>query len=169
MIKPGLLRTALEAALPEFLTDRDRLSIFVDKGRVVSRRTPGLAYEYRYMVSLFFEEFTGLPDAIMVPLLLWVRTHQPDLMLRFEREDQAITFKADILDQSSWDILISFELTEAVMLVARGDGSGWDVTHLPEPSPDDPSITGVEPPPPLGAIWLGDAQLLPGPPLPLPS
>lgn len=167
MIKPGLLRTALEAALPEFLTDRDRLSIFVDRGRMVSRRTPGLAFEYRYGVRLFFEAFTGPPDAIMVPLLLWVRTHQPDLMLRFEREDQAITFAADILDQSSWDILISFELTEAVTLVARGDGSGWDVTHLPEPSPDDPSITGVEPPPPLSNIWLGDRLLLPGPPLPI--
>ncbi len=161
MIKPGLLRTALEAALPEFVQDRDRLAIFIDKGRLVSRRTPSLSYEYRYQLILFVEEFTGPPDAIMVPLLLWLRTHQPDLLLRHDRADQAIAFKAEVLDQSSWDVRIEFELTEAVTLVARGDGTGWDVTHLPEPSPDDPSITGIEPPPPLRSIWLGEHQLIP--------
>lgn len=166
MIKPGQLRTALEAALPEFVSEPDRLAIYVDNGRVVSRRKPGLSYEYRYELRLFFEAFTRGPDAIMVPLLLWIRDYQPDLMLRYEREDQAIVFAADILDQSTWDIAVRFELTEAVMLVARPNGSGWDVTHLPEPSPDDPSITGIEPPPPLGTIWLGDRVLLPGPPFP---
>lgn len=169
MIKPRALRTALVAALPEFHTDADRLSIFVDKGRLVSRLTPGLSYEYRYRLRMFVEAFTRTPDALMVPLLLWLREHQPDLFLRFDRDDDAVIFEADILDQSSWDIAISFELTEAVRLIARADGSGWDIAHLPEPSPFDldlsPPIDGVAVT--LESVWLGGERLLPGPPLPL--
>lgn len=167
MIKPNALRAALVAALPEFQTDADRLAIFVDKGRLISRLTPGLGYEYRYRLRIFVEAFTGSPDAIMVPLLLWLRLNQPDLFLRFGREDDTLIFEADILDQSSWDIAISFELTEAVQLIARPDGSGWDITHLPEPQPDDVSLTeGITL---LDTIWWRDKRILPGPPLPAPE
>lgn len=167
MIKPLALRTALVAALPEFQTDPDRLSIFVDKGRVVSRLTPGLGYEYRYRLRLFVEAFTGAPDAIMVPLLLWLRVNQPELFLRFGRDDDTLNFEADILDQGSWDIAISFDLTEAVQLVARPDGSGWDITHLPEPQPEDVPIGGALTA--LDAIWWGGERILPAPPLPDPE
>lgn len=158
MNKIDSLRTALEAALPELRQDRDRLAVFVDKGRVVSRLKPGLGYEYRYEVTLWLEAFKRGADAIMVPLLLWLREHQPDLLLDFAREDSAITFQADIVDETSVDLLIRLPLTEAVTLVARGDGSGWDVTHLPEPSPFDPAL-GIDPPARLQQIWL-DGELL---------
>ena len=163
MIKPGTLRTALVAALPEFQTDADRLRIYIDSGRVVSRLTPGLGYEYRYRLRIFVEAFTGAADAIMVPLLLWLRVNQPDLFLKFGRDDEALIFEADILDQSSWDIAISFELTEAVQLIARPDGSGWDITHLPEPQPMDMSLTdeGIL----LQSIFWRDERILPGPPM----
>ncbi len=167
MIKPESLRTALVAALPEFQTDGDRLSIFVDKGRVVSRLTPGLGYEYRYRLRLFVEAFTGAPDTIMVPLLLWLRVNQPELFLRFGRDDDTLIFEADILDQGSWDIAISFDLTEAVQLVARPDASGWDITYLPEPQPDDVPIG--ETLTLLDTIWWRDERILPGPPLPDPT
>lgn len=167
MIKPASLRTALVAALPEFQADPDRLSIFVDKGRIVSRLTPGLAYEYRYRLRMFVEAFTASPDSVMVPLLLWLRVNQPELFLRFGRDDDTLIFEADILDQGSWDIAISFDLTEAVQLTARIDGSGWDITHLPEPQPIDESLT--ESVVTLESIWWNDERLLPGPPLPVPG
>ncbi len=161
MDKPDLLRAYLGASIPEFLTDPDRMAVFVDKGRLVSRRSASLSYEYRYELTLWLEAFTRGPDAVMVPLLLWLRTHQPELLLRFEREDDAIVFAADILDQGSWNILIRFELTEAVTLVARGDGSGWDVTHLPEPSADDLLLDGANIDVPLAEIWMDGARLVP--------
>ena len=167
MIKPGTLRAALVAALPEFQTDADRLRIYIDSGRVASRLTPGLGYEYRYRLRIFVEAFTGAADAIMVPLLLWLRVNQPDLFLKFGRDDEALIFEADILDQSSWDIAISFELTETVQLIARPDGSGWDITHLPEPQPGDVSLTeGITL---LDQIFWLDERILPGPPLSAPD
>lgn len=165
MEKIDALRAALEAANPEFAKDRDRLKVFVDKGRLVSRRTAKLSYQYRYNVRLFIEGYTKSPDLIMLPLLLWLRTHQPDLLLDFGHEDDAIQFAADILDDKSWDIAIAFELRESVALAARPDGSGWDVTHLPEPSPDDPALDPALVTPAgivaLEQLWLGGDGILP--------
>lgn len=167
MEKIASLRAALVApAGHKALRDNpDRLKIFVDKGRLVSRYTPKLSYQYRYTVRLFFEAYDGSPDLIMVPLLFWLRKHQPDLLLRFEKEDQAIQFAADILDEKSWDVAITFELQESVKLTARADGSGWDVVRLPEPSPDDPPLipelatpTGIVP---LEELWFGGSRILP--------
>lgn len=161
MEKPAQLRAALVAANPGFATDPDKLKIWVDKGRLVSRRTRALGFEYRYTLRLLVEDFTRGPDAIMVPLVLWLREHQPDLFLRFAQEDDAVQFAADILDAGAWDIAVTFELTEAVRVTARPDGSGWDVEHLPEPSPDDPLLPGALIDVPLGELWLGGDVLLP--------
>ncbi|MES2339594.1 MAG: phage tail protein [Pseudomonadota bacterium] len=161
MKKIDALRAAIVAANPQLAGDPDRLKLFVDAGRLVSRRSRALGYEWRYTARLFFEAFTGSADAIVVPLLLWLREHQPGLLLNFAKEDDAIQFAADILDDSSADIAVTFELTEAVALVARGDGSGWDVTHLPEPSPDDqlldPALVDVH----VAQIFLDGRQIVP--------
>ncbi len=161
MKKLAALRAALVAANPGLATDPDKLKIFADSGALVARRTKSLGYQWRYIARLHFEGFVGGADRIMVPLLLWIRDAQPDLMLRYQAEDRAIQFAADILDDGSADIAVTFELTEAVTLAARADGSGWDVTHLPEPSPDDqlldPSLAGVA----LQRIYLGDQLIVP--------
>jgi hypothetical protein len=132
MNKIGLLRAALVEALPEFQVNPDRLVIFVDKGRLVSRLTPAMGYEWRYTTRLEFHEFTSSPNAIAVPLLLWLRQYQPDRLLDFAREDSALGFAADILDETTWDIVFSFELTEAVEVVPLTEG-GWDIRPVPEP------------------------------------
>lgn len=134
MIKIDSLRAALELALPELRGDPDKLVIFVDRGRIVSRLSPGLAFEYRYETTLWLPGFTGGSDRVMLPLLLWLRTNQPDVFQRFDRDDQAIVFAADILDSTSADLLIKFELTEAAIATARPDGSGWDVARGADPT-----------------------------------
>lgn len=166
MDKIDSLRAALVAPHPELAQNPDRLKVFVDQGRIVSRRTASLAYQYRYTVRLFLEGFTRNADQIMVPLLLWLRTNQPDLLLRYEKEDEAIRFAADILDDGSADIAITFDLHESVVLRAREDGSGWDVTHLPEPSPDDPPLIPELMDPagvitPLQSLFFGGVRILP--------
>lgn len=133
MNKIGHLRAALVAALPEFETNPDRLVIFVDKGRLVSRLTPGLGYEWRYIVRIEFHDFTRSPDDIAVPLLLWLRENQLERLLDFAREDNALGFAADIIDETTWDIVFSFELTEAVQVTTKPAG-GWDIIPLPEPA-----------------------------------
>ena len=168
MRKPDALRAALTAALPEYERDPQRLSIYIDEGRLAMRRTnrpdgaPDLAWEYRYKLRLFAEAFARNPDALMLPLLLWLRGAQPELLQDFSREDSAVRFAADILDDGSFDVAIVFELTEAVVLAPRA-GGGRELVHAPEPvpelMPDEQLLVGM--PPPLGPIWLGDDLLVP--------
>ena len=160
MKKPASLRAALVAALPEYQRDPDKLVLFIDKGRLVSRASPGLGYEWRYTIRLEFHDCTSSPDAIAVPLLLWLREHQPERLLDFAREDSALGFAADIVDETTWDLAWTFELSEAVALTPIG-AAGWTVTHLPEPRLDDATMVDDALPADtlVGDIWLGD-QLL---------
>lgn len=160
MKKPASLRHALTAALPEYQSQPDNLRLFVDKGRLVSRATPGLGYEWRYTLRLEFEDCTSSPDAIAIPLLLWLRQHQPERLLEFAREDTALGFSADIIDDRTWDLAWAFELAEAVVLAPR-PGGGWDVTYVGEPQLDDATMLDDELPADtlIGQIWLGE-QLL---------
>lgn len=162
MIKPASLRAALVAALPIYATDPDKLVLFIDKGRLVSRLTAGLGYEWRYTLRLEFHDCTASPDAIAVPLLLWLRDNQPERLLEFEREDNALGFAADIVDATTWDLAWAFELSEPVTLTPR-EGGGWNVTHLPEPTmADDAWLTDTPAPVALAEVWLGDRLLIGG-------
>lgn len=163
MKKIASLKTALLAALPELQTSPDRLAVFVDKGRLVPRYGPSLAWEYRYQTRLWLESFQGSADRVMLPLLIWLRTNQPDLLLSFANDDNRIAFVADILSEDATDILIEFDLTEAVAVTPRVDGTGWDLEHLPEPSPDDMLLEGALPDVPLAEIWLDDERIIPLP------
>lgn len=151
-------RAAIVAENPEFERNPDRLLIWADKGTIATRRTAQLGYEWRYRVNILCEALTGSPDAIMVPLLLWLRNAQPDLLLNFERGNEAVKFEAHILDESSWDVKIEFDLTEAVVLAPKV-GGGWDITHLPEPSPDEQLLDGAGSAQ-LGELWLADDRVL---------
>lgn len=161
MLKPASLRAALTASLPEYQVEPDKLVLFIDKGRLVSRATAGLGYEWRYTLRLEFHDCTSAPDAIAVPLLLWLREHQPERLLEFAREDTALGFAADIIDDKTWDLAWTFELAEAVTLAPRL-GGGWDVTHVAEPVLDDAIWEGgISAGTVVGEIWLGDQLLVP--------
>lgn len=157
MEKPASLRAALVAALPEYRRDPDKLVLYVDKGRLVSRLTPGLGYEWRYTLRLEFHDCTSGPDLIAVPLLLWLRDHQPDLLQQFSAGDNELGFAADIIDEKTWDLAWAFELSEAVIVTGKPDG-GWAIDHLPEPSLDPVPLS--EPMVPLAAVQV-DPQPIP--------
>ncbi|MDQ0250969.1 hypothetical protein J2W22_003033 [Sphingomonas kyeonggiensis] len=161
MNKLDACRAAIVAANSELAQNPDRLMIWADKGRVVTRLTTALGYEWRYRANILLEGLTSSPDAIMVPVLLWLREAQADLLLNFQRGDEAVKFEAHILDANSWDLKVEFELSEAVTLTPR-DGGGWDVTHLPEPPIGDMLLEGAGATP-LREIWLGGEQLIPRP------
>lgn len=142
MEKIASLKSALLSAIPALRRDPDKLAVFVDKGRMVARRpaSRSLSWEYRYLTRLWFEGFEGGPDTIFLPLLVWLRDNEPALVKSFENDDGRITFAADIIDDKSTDILIAFELVEPVVVVARPDGSGWDLTHLPAITADEDPV-----------------------------
>lgn len=134
MNKPASLRAALAAALPELSRDPDRLLVFIDKGSVQSTFAGGLSWEYAYTLNIILTDYAGHPDAVILPLLQWVRINQSELLDNVDQRPHGITFEADILDAGKVDMSIALKLTERV--VARVEGDRIDLTHVGEPQPE---------------------------------
>lgn len=130
-----LLATALKGA-------GDKLSMFVDRGRLRARMTGSAAFEYAYSLEIVVQDYAGSIDDLMVPVLAWVAEQQPDLIER--NGSDAMTFESELLDGDRADVSITLELTEVVMVERTGDRA-WTATHLPEPPRGDafPGVCGV--------------------------
>lgn len=138
MKKHDSLRAALTAALPELARDPDALSIYIDKGSVAARHGSNLGWEYRYDCHLVLINYRAAPEQLFLPLLLWLRTNQPELLLNLQNGLSAIQFSLDVVDQQSVDIEIMLPLTEAIDVLPQQDGS-YRMTER-----DEPPIAGTE-------------------------
>ena len=140
MKKPASLRQFLIDKIPELKRDQDSLLVFVEKGHVVSTLSPALAFEYRYQLNIIITDYNAHSDTLIVPLLIWVRANQYDLL---EGERNGIQFEAEILNHDTADISITLDLSERV-LVELVNGK-LVTTHLDEPPlPDLTGPTGWE-------------------------
>ncbi|HEX8402227.1 MAG TPA: phage tail protein [Allosphingosinicella sp.] len=153
MLKPDLLRAALVAAVPELARDPDKLTLFVEKGRIAARAGPANGFEYRYQLQAVLLDFTGHPDAVMIAVLNWIHDHQPELLLNHSAGNEAISFDADIIDADTIDLAFTLELNEAVTFTPRA-GGGFDATHRGEPQLVD-ALLGIPATTLLGEIYLG--------------
>lgn len=126
MKKPDSLRTHMLNAVKELQRDPDRLLTFVDKGNVRCTMANGLSFEYVYEINLVFTNFAGEPDAVMLPLLDWVRTHQHELLVNAEKSKEALKFEAELLSNHSVDLSITLPLSERV-IVKRQDNGTLDI------------------------------------------
>lgn len=132
MYKPKSLRDFLAAAVTELARDPERLNVYIPQGTLVATMAPGLSWEYRYQLDVIITDFAGDPDAIMAPLIDWMRTNQPDSMANADLAQRAIAFEVDLTSTASCDIAISLQLTERAICKPT-DGGGYTVTHPPEP------------------------------------
>ncbi|MCK8560934.1 phage tail protein [Yersinia ruckeri] len=133
MLKPKLLRAALTDSLPLLQNNPDSLKMFIDGGSINSTLAQSLSFEQRYTLTLFVEDFTGDVDLIFVPILAWLREHQPDIMASEERRRTGFTYKVEVISDQLCDIRIDLQLTERV-IVKQQEGA-LHVNHLPEPPP----------------------------------
>ena len=132
MYKPASLRAFLTNANPELARDPDRLLVFIDEGSLNATFAPGLSFEYSYTLNLVLTDYAGHPDAIMVPLLIWLREHQSELLSNYENRGK-IGFEADVLANDAVDLSIKLPLTERVGVHPRNPAPGHDIEHYPEP------------------------------------
>ncbi|MDT3735562.1 MAG: phage tail protein [Denitratisoma sp.] len=137
MKKPTELRAWLAEKVPHLAKHPDRLQVFIEKGRLASR-LGSLSFEYRYELQLLFTDFTDHADTLMIPLLAWLQVNQPELLQSAERQDSAIRFEAEILDNEKTDILVTLELSERVVVTLAG--GIYTATHCDEPAL--PDLTG---------------------------
>lgn len=126
--KPKSLRELLLDKVPALKADPALLSMFIDKGKVISRATGNLAFQYRYTLNIVLQDYAGDIDALILPILIWVGQEEPELLERAPHEP--IRYESEILDASAADVSIYIELSERV-LVARDAASGtYTTSHL---------------------------------------
>jgi hypothetical protein len=129
MLKPEQLRTALVNALPALQAYPDRLRLSLDNGRVVSTLGASLSFEYQYQLNLSLNEPTANNDLVMVTVLAWLRSNQPDLLANPEKRKNGFAFQHDVASAGQLDLQL--QLTERI-LVEQRDGA-LHITPLAEP------------------------------------
>lgn len=129
MKKPGELRQYLIACIPVLQKGPEQLQIYIDTGNLQARLETGLNFEYQYTLNIILTDLALAPDAVMVPLLAWLKHNQPDL------PPDAVRFEADVIDHKKVDLSITVQLTERVLVTTDGDGNHQTV-HAPEPVPE---------------------------------
>lgn len=139
MLKPDSLRQALTDAVPYLKQNPDSLHIFIDRGAIVSTLAASLSFEYQYTLNLIITDYSGDADTLFVPILHWLRRHQPDSMAHHDKRAEGFTFEADHINHSLRDISINLKLTERV--IVKEQQGMLQVTHKDEPP--DPDTTDL--------------------------
>ncbi|CNC44803.1 P2 phage tail completion R family protein [Yersinia enterocolitica] len=135
MLKPDSLRAAILKAVPYIKQNPDCLHVFIDKGAIIATLAPSLSFEYQYTLNLVVTDYASDMDLVIVPILHWLRTHQPDIMANPDKRPDGFTFEVDYLDNKLRDISIDLKLTERT-IVKEQEGV-FTVTHLDEPVPPE--------------------------------
>ena len=131
MKKPQTLRRHLEDSIPHLKRHPDKLHVVIESGAIATKQGISLSFEWRYELTLLFTDFVDSPDTIVVPLLVWLATNQPDLVADAERRDKALSFEAEPVDHDAIDIAFTLELTERVIVTAVP--GGFECEHADEP------------------------------------
>ena len=167
MDKPDTLRKLITDNVPEFVRNPDKLKIYVRSGSVATRFGGiNLGFQYGFDLHIEVRDYTGHPDTIFLPIALWLRVNQPDILLNIEKADQAITFEADYLDNETVDIDVTLKLTESVDVLpyTSADGDGYKMTHRTE-APIIGTEVLVTPTPLLKRIYDQDGKFIAGYPM----
>lgn len=130
MNKPASCRAAIEAALPYLVQEPDRLVMFIEGGKIASGYG-GPGFEYTYTLTIGLLDFSQHPDTVMIPLLQWLKTNEPAAMQNTDRAKEAITFEAEILNHTTYDLRLQLKLTERVKVTIAGNNCTAE--HRPEP------------------------------------
>ena len=155
MLKPGSLRAHITAAVPELARDPERLVVLARAGRVITTGTAALSFEFAYPLQVIVLDYAGHADAVLVPLLAWLKRQQPELMDNPDTRDKAIRFEVEYLTPQTIDLSIEVDLTERVLVRPReGTPGGLNVIHVPEP-PHPGNIEQHE----HWTLWLKDELL----------
>lgn len=132
MKKPNQLREYLLKAIPDLSPDQDRLLIFTNNGHLRSTMVGGYSFEMAYTLDLTITDYAGDVDVIGVVLFTWIAEFQSELMANHEKGKQAITFEAELIDNSKYDISFQIPLTERVIVKKNADGK-LELSYPAEP------------------------------------
>jgi P2 phage tail completion protein R (GpR) len=129
MYKPASLRAHLLLQVPGL--QAEGLHTFVDAGHIEATASASMSYVYHYTLQTIITDYAGHSDAVILPILTWLRTHQPELFLSTTLMADAFKFEADILSHNTYDFGITLKLSERVSV--NTEGRTATVQHHGEP------------------------------------
>jgi len=132
MKKPNHLREYLLKSIPDLSPDQDRLLIFANQGSLRSTMSGGFSFEQSYTLDVIITDYAGDIDVIGVVLFTWIAEHQSELMANHEKGKQSITFEAELIDNSKYDINFQIPLTERVVVKKNSEGK-LELSYPAEP------------------------------------
>lgn len=127
------------------------LHFHIPQGSLQATQRAGLGFGYTYTLVMTVLDFAHSVDEIMIPLLLWIRRWQPELLV-LTADQGGIAFEIEDLDDNKVDVMIRIPVSEGVSLMPR-PGGGFDLFRPEEP----PSFAlQAETAEPLHLVYLDD-------------
>ncbi|ASL86231.1 phage tail protein [Serratia marcescens] len=134
MLKPEQLRAKLLNTVPILQQNPERLRLGIANGRVVSTLATSLSFEYRYQLNLALDGPSADDDLIIVTVLAWLRSHQPDLFANPEKRKNDFSFQRDI--ETPNQLTVRLQLTERI-LVEMHDSALHIIPQAEPPEPEN--------------------------------
>ncbi len=152
MKKAHSLRAFLANAVPELREQPERLCMFVEGGHIVSTGSDSLSFAYSYTLRAVLLDFTSDLDILTVPVLLWLREHEPELLASKERRENGLRFDVEVVNGNTVDLVVQIDLTERVVVQSEviDQRTRLTVRHPDEIWSPAPYATGDY------ALYLGD-------------
>lgn len=141
MKKPNQLRKILEQSHADFVKNPDRLQLYVDGGQIIATGAPSFSFEYRYTLNVIATDYAGDLAALIVPMIAYLRTNQPEVFENPQMRENAFKFQVDYNNNDTADISFEIKLTERV--VSKKDGDSVQIRYAKEPTWGEPNRVKV--------------------------
>ena len=132
MLKPARMREIICAHHPQFAHNPEQLEVYLKAGHIICAGRASPSYRYAYELHVLAMDFAGSLDDLVLPILIWAREQQPDLLLNPDQHQAGITFDADILNDNTIDVQFTLKVSEAVV-VTRDPAGRWQQVHKADP------------------------------------
>ena len=127
MRKLADLRNHILSNVPALKKNPDKLLTFIEDGNIEFWQGTNLSHNYTLPVRLIVTDYAGDVDEIIIPILSWLMVREPG-----SDPQNTISFEAELLNNNSYDISITVNITERV--IVKTTEAGIDVEHvLPDP------------------------------------
>lgn len=131
------LRNHLLANVPGLKRNPDKLLTFIEDGSIEFWPGPNLSHAYAIPIQIIVTDYAGNVDDLILPILSWLKVREPghDPM-------NTIRFEAELLNNNSYDIAITVNVTERV--IVKATEAGLDVEHVLPEAPMEMDATAWE-------------------------
>ena len=87
----------------------------MDGGQIVATGAASFSFEYRYTLNVVVTDYAGDIATLIVPMMAYLRTNQPEILENPQIRENAFKFQVDYNNNNTADISFEIQLTERVI------------------------------------------------------